>query len=102
MTSLFSYAEAKAARDQAIGQVTANNLEWNAIAFIEFQELARGSRFKSTHPVFTAEQIRRELTPLVGHPSHSNAWGGFTRKIIKAGLIVETGKWVQTADVKSH
>lgn len=88
------------ARDAALAQVEANNLEWAALALIQFKQLYL---IETDYLLrLTGEQIRHRLIPYVGKPKHSNAWGGFIMRLLRSGLIEKTGEYVSMCDKRSH
>lgn len=92
MSDLFQWAET--ARDLALDKVAFNNAEWFDKVLMLIPSHSLGE--------FTGEELRQRITPLMGHPSHHNAWGSVIRTAIKRGLIEGTGQYKKMTTVKSH
>lgn len=94
---IFSFAAEVEKRDTALIQVETNSDDWLSLAMIEMRELAHDQTILRDYPQgFTNTNIRFWLTPLIGNPSHPNAWGAFIMKCIRAGLLLDTGKISRT------
>jgi hypothetical protein len=91
--SLFSYATEQAAkRDIALAQVSENSGDWASLCMIEMREFRNNPYYHTNYPNgFTMTHIRTWLTPLIGPPHHPNAFGALAMKLIKAGIIEDTG-----------
>lgn len=101
--NLLSYEpSAVIARDHALEQVEANNLDWSALALIQFKQLFFANGIKNQSICFTGETIRHKIRPYVGDPHHPGAWGAFTMNLLRAGLIEKTGEYVPMQDERSH
>ncbi len=87
--------QARDARDEGMARVLSKNEAWRDAALTEMGKLFRGW-------IGTAEDIRINITPKVGSPTHPNAWGGLMNAAIRRGWFAPTGKWIAPADVKSH
>ncbi len=92
---LFTAADAAAARDQALAQVEENNSDWVARAMRAFEALPVGMEM-------TGEVLRERVTAAAGAPKHHNAWGAFTNKLIRRGLLVPTGEMRPMRSEKSN
>lgn len=90
------------ARNAALEQVETNNLDWSALALIQFKQLFIKPNLMPLVLNLTGEHIRHYLKPHVGSPSHHNAWGAFTMKLLRTGLIEKTGEYVPMEDKRSH
>jgi hypothetical protein len=95
--SLFDLERSREARDEGIAKVNDHNDTWRQQA----QELF-ASAFRPGEEVI-GEQIRDRL---LGHglplPKHSNAWGGLTSGLVKAGRLRDTGRSGQMTALSSH
>lgn len=82
-------------RDIALDQVTADH-SWADLAEAKFEDLNLDDKF-------TGEDIRLALTKTgLPPPHHHNAWGAFTMRLVRAGLIRATGDFVQMITPQSH
>jgi hypothetical protein len=94
---LFGYTSARAERDRGMARVGANNVEWM------IQGLRLMPRLKDRfHNGATGEEIRLALTPVIGLPTHHNAWGRLIRLAIEQNILVMTGAMDQMRTPKSH
>jgi hypothetical protein len=50
----------------------------------------------------TGEDIRRACEARGIIPHHPNAWGGTINGLIRQGILIKTGRWVQMKDKRSH
>ena len=92
----FSASASEAARDRAIATVGAN-------AGPEFMEQAKAvilERFSGTECL--AEEFRRVCEEAGIRPHHHNAWGSLTNQLVKAGILIDTGRIAKSTRVTSH
>lgn len=95
--SLFDLELSKGARDYAIATVNENNEDWRVLAHKVFERVFR------TGEQATGEDIRTRLLDYgLPAPKHSNAWGGLTSSLVKAGRLRDTGHTRQMSDLRSH
>jgi hypothetical protein len=93
MTDLFGATEA---RDAGMHQVSVNaGADWERAAF---DTLAKMSGFEGTVEDI---KIRMQLRGLA-LPHHYNAWGAWTMKALKRGLLKFTGQSRQTVTRRAH
>lgn len=95
--SLFDVTLSRAARDIEIATVNGNNEDWHVLAHQVF-----GRVFRTGERVIGEEIRTRLLDYGLPHPKHSNAWGGLTSSLVKAGRLRDTGQVRQMADLRSH
>jgi hypothetical protein len=84
------------ARDHALGLVSRH-------AGIEFMEAAKAvilERLSGTECL--AEEMRRVCEEAGVAPHHHNAWGSLTNQLVKAGILLETGRMAKSTCVRSH
>lgn len=87
-------------RDKVLEAVHENSKEWSNLAFIQFSAML--PYFISEHPTFLAEDIHAALVKWVGNPPSANSWGPFIKRLLKTGLIEETGRWIATKGTKAN
>lgn len=95
---LFDYsAEAsQAARDSAIATVGSN-------AGVTFMEQAKALIVKKLAGAeCLAEDMRRLCEEEGIRPHHHNAWGSLTNQLVKAGILIETGRLAKSKKISSH
>jgi hypothetical protein len=94
MTEQPDLFEARKARDEGIMRVRKHSGPWfdDALAAVG---MLRGF-------VGTAEDMRLQIVPKVGHPHHHNTWGALTRAAVKQCLLLDTGRFGQMRTKKSH
>jgi hypothetical protein len=95
---LFDYSAraSEAARDRALAQVSGN-------AGTDFKEAAQAvivERLSGTECL--AEEMRRVCEEAGVVPHHHNAWGGLTNQLVKAGILIDTGRLAKSTCVRSH
>jgi hypothetical protein len=89
----FDLDRGRAARDDGIAQTTENNASWHDRALVILEPL-RGS-----HREMTGEDIRVYLIANgLEAPDSPHAYGA----LVKSGLLWDTGRQRQMAQVKSH
>lgn len=91
---LFSYAEAKAARDKGIAKVTERSESW--------QEKAVALLHAYPEDQAISEELRVWLSDRIGEPHHHNATGAMIKRAIRHGVIERTGQWRKCRTKKSH
>jgi len=90
---LFAGAQA---RDRAISQVLeAAGGSWQASAVSLIRQRLAGREV-------LAEAFRAACESAGIRPHHHNAWGGLTSALVKAGVIVDTGRVERSRDPRSH
>lgn len=92
----FSASASEAAKDHAIATVRAN-------AGPEFMEQAKAvilERFSGTECL--AEEFRRVCEEAGIRPHHHNACGSLTNQLVKAGILIDTGRIAKSTRVTSH
>lgn len=92
----FSASASEAARDHAIAAVSTN-------AGPEFIEQAKAvilDRLSGTECL--AEEFRRVCEEAGIRPYHHNAWGSLTNQLVKAGILIDTGRLAKSTSVRSH
>lgn len=92
----FSHSASEAARDHAIATVARN-------AGTEFMEQAKAvilERLSGTECL--AEEMRRVCEEAGVVPHHHNAWGSLTNQLVKAGILIDTGRIAKSKRVTSH
>jgi hypothetical protein len=82
------------ARDEAIGRVTLSNEAWMAEAFSAVLDLVSGR--------YTGEQIRHEVTAVIGPPRHHNAWGALIMHLVRQDILSRTSTMEHMRDLQSH
>jgi len=85
----------RVARDAGIAKVKKNSDGWIAKAIDFVERMPSGW-------IGTGEDIKLLATPQIGAPHHPNAWGALTNAVTRRGLLVKTGRWLQTKGEKSH
>lgn len=86
----------ESAKDQALGLVSRH-------AGIAFMEAAKGvilERLSGTECL--AEEMRRVCEDAGVVPHHHNAWGSLTNQLVKAGILLDTGRLAKSRSVRSH
>ena len=92
----WSASASKASRDHAIALVGRN-------AGAEFMEAAKAvilERLSGTECL--AEEMRRVCEEAGVVPHHHNAWGSLTNHLVKAGILIDTGRLGKSTSVRSH
>lgn len=92
----FSASASEAARDHGIATVARN-------AGTEFMEQAKAvilERLSGTECL--AEEMRRVCEEAGVVPHHHNAWGSLTNQLVKAGILIDTGRIAKSKRVTSH
>jgi hypothetical protein len=82
-----AYAE----RDAGIFNVTINNKEWMRQALLKCMEWRLAALRDARPSNFLSEDLRNALAPIIGEPSHHNAWGALTRVLADKNIIEPTG-----------
>ena len=85
---------ARPARDEALGQVSANAGDFMAEALQAVLKLPRG--------VYTGEDIRLELERQEIVPHHHNAWGALIRQCVASGALRFSGRYEAMKTRRSH
>lgn len=94
---LLSYIEMQQQKNAALEQVGDHAGEWIGNALIELADLKRSKPHE-----FTGESIRFWLTPLIGKPHSTGAWGALVRQAIAKKIIEPTGHYGTMLSEKSH
>lgn len=92
----FSAGASEMARDHALATVERN-------AGAEFVEQAKAviiERLSGTECL--AEEMRRVCEEAGVMPHHHNAWGSLTNRLVKAGILIDTGRLGKSTSVRSH
>jgi hypothetical protein len=92
----FSASASEASRDRAISTVGAH-------AGPEFMEQAKAviqQRLSGTECL--AEEFRRVCEDAGIKPNHHNAWGSLTNQLVKAGILIDTGRLGKSTSLRSH
>jgi hypothetical protein len=88
--------ESRAARDEALAKVSSNAGPWMTIAFGYLLRIEIGIDH-------TGESIRTQLLAMgCPPPHHHNAWGALIRSGVTQGVLVDTGRYAQMTDRRSH
>jgi hypothetical protein len=92
----FDRDQARRAREAGIASVVGHNAQWidYYYAYVELV-IPCGT-------VLSAEDIRRRAAPVIGEPTHPNAWGAASNGAYRRGLLIKTGKMVTPKAKKSH
>lgn len=100
---ILDHIESSRLRDESLAKVSGNAVEWMPLALLELEQLARNpTGWANLEKGFTGEFIRQALTPRIGHPHHSNAWGALVRTAIGREIIVATGEYRAMQAFNSH
>lgn len=85
---------ARQLRDEGRDLVSANAGDWfdQALAYVANLSSWRG----------TGEDLRLEITDVLGEPHHRNAWGALVAQAVSRRLLVATGERVPMRTPKSH
>jgi len=92
----FSASASKAAKDHALASVGAH-------AGSDFMEQAKAvivQRLSGSECL--AEEFRRVCEEAGIRPHHHNAWGSLTNQLVKAGILIDTGRLGKSTSVRSH
>ena len=92
----FSASASETAKDHALAQVSSH-------AGLEFKEAAQAvilERLSGTECL--AEEMRRVCEEAGVVPHHHNAWGGLTNQLVRAGILIDTGRLAKSTCVRSH
>lgn len=92
----FSASASEAARNQGIATVARN-------AGVEFMEQAKAvilERLSGTECL--AEEMRRVCEEAGVMPHHHNAWGSLTNQLVRAGVLIDTGRIAKSKRITSH
>jgi|SRR4029077_6340152 len=96
MNSQYELFEAKAARDQALTQVSENAADWMTVAFNLLLRIEGGIDL-------TGEMVRNRLLWMgCPQPHHHNAWGALIRTAVVRGALTDTGRMAHMENVRSH
>lgn len=91
---LFDYGEQL--RDAAVSQVLENAGDcWKSAATQLIQDALSGQEVLAEDWRLLCEQHGIQ-------PHHPNAWGGLTYSLLRAGVIVDTGRLSKSKDPRSH
>jgi hypothetical protein len=92
----FSASASEACRNHAIATVGSN-------AGPEFMEQAKAvilERLSGNECL--AEEFRRVCEEAGIRPHHHNAWGSLTNQLVKAGILIDTGRLGKSTSLRSH
>ena len=92
----FSASASEAARDHAIAAVGANA----GTAFMEQAKTVILDRLSGTECL--AEEMRRVCEEAGVVPHHHNAWGSLTNQLVRAGVLIDTGRLGKSTSLRSH
>ncbi len=92
----FSARASEAARDQAIATVARNA----GTAFMEQAKAVILDRLSGTECL--AEEMRRVREEAGVVPHHHNAWGSLTNQLVRAGVLIDTGRLGKSTSLRSH
>lgn len=87
----------RSARDAALERVAENSGTWF--------ELARAAAPRAVGripPPFRGEDLRDALTVTLGPPHNPHVWGCLVRALVRDGVLVPTGRWIQMRSKGSH
>lgn len=89
-----------AARDHGLDQVLEHNAAWSdqAEAFLEGWLADKPAGFDFIGEDFRVEALAAGLQA----PKHHNAWGGFFSRIVRTGLVRNTGQLAAMRLTRSH
>lgn len=82
-------------RDMGIDKVLNRNPDWEQRGMDFIIKLPRGW-------TGTGQKIRILATPVIGEPTHPNAWGALISRAKRLGILVPTGKQEQAKIRASH
>lgn len=89
------YEPGRNARDEGMKQVEKNSDDWMQEAFSIISQYGLGW-------IGTGEDIKFNITRLIGPPHHVNVWGALIMKARRRGLLQRTGLWVKAKGAASH
>jgi hypothetical protein len=92
----YSASASEAAKQQAVAVVGANA----GNQFIEQAKAVILERFSGAECL--AEEFRRACEEAGIKPHHHNAWGSLTNQLVKAGILIDTGRLAKSTRVTSH
>lgn len=92
----FSASASEAARDQAIATVARHA----GTAFMEQAKAVILERLSGTECL--AEEMRRVCEDAGVVPHHHNAWGSLTNQLVRAGVLIDTGRLSKSKRISSH
>lgn len=92
----FSASASEAARDHGIATVARNA----GTAFMEQAKAVILERLSGTECL--AEEMRRVCEEAGVMPHHHNAWGSLTNQLVKAGILIDTGRLGKSTSLRSH
>lgn len=92
----FSASASEAARDQGIAMVARNA----GTAFMEQAKAVILERLSGTECL--AEEMRRVCEEAGIQPHHHNAWGSLTNQLVRAGVLIDTGRLGKSTSLRSH
>ena len=87
--------DAKKARDAGIKRVEKHSDDWMPRALAIVSQLPQGW-------IGTGEDIKFNVTRLIGPPHHVNVWGAVVMNARRRGLLTKTGLWLQAKAPASH
>lgn len=95
---LFEYSAnaSEAARNHGIALVARNA----GSAFMEQAKAVILERLSGTECL--AEEMRRVCEEAGVVPHHHNAWGSLTNQLVKAGILIDTGRIAKSKRITSH
>jgi hypothetical protein len=96
--SELSQETAQTKKEESLALVARNAGRWIDLISDAAREFAASRQGE----IVTGESMRQELEPLVGPPHHHNAWGAAIAKLVRAGVLKPTGKWVPMKGLSSN
>lgn len=99
--NLFDYAEARAARDEALERVSENSGDFMTDAARAFQRKIP-SLLSAGVTTVTGEDVREVISAEGVEPHHHNAWGALTLSLRRQGLLISTNEFRPMRGPKSH
>lgn len=92
----YSASASEAARDHGIALVA----QHAGVAFREAAQAVILDRLSGCEVL--AEEMRRVCEEAGIKPHHHNAWGSLTNQLVKAGVLIDTGRLAKSTSVRSH
>jgi hypothetical protein len=82
-------------RDIGIDTVASKNQQWMWAGLKLIVQLPR-------EWIGTGEDIKQLVRPIIGEPTHHNAWGALIMNARRQELLIPTGRWLHTKLKPSH
>jgi hypothetical protein len=100
MMEQFDLFAGRTLRDAGQRRVLSRNQEWMADCLREVPRVL--PRLAAGGGDFTGEDLRIQLGPICGYPTHANAWGALVNVLQHQGLIQKTGTYRAMKTKASH